>query len=63
MMSALANNGVFELEIIRKYSGGAPSDLLGFRQLRNIDILYTLDSASLLVKLKPRIFQRLLPFE
>jgi hypothetical protein len=28
-----------------------------------IDILYTLDSASLLVKLKPRIFQRLPPFE
>jgi hypothetical protein len=30
---------------------------------RTIDILYTLDSASLLVKLKPRIFQRLPPFE
>jgi hypothetical protein len=29
----------------------------------DIDILYTLDSASLLVKLKPRIFQRLPPFE
>ena len=29
----------------------------------SIDILYTLDSASLLVKLKPRIFQRLPPFE
>jgi hypothetical protein len=29
----------------------------------HIDILYTLDSASLLVKLKPRIFQRLPPFE
>jgi hypothetical protein len=28
-----------------------------------IDILYTLDSASLLGKLKPRIFQRLTPFE
>ena len=28
-----------------------------------IDILYTLDSASLLVKLKPRIFQRSPPFE
>jgi hypothetical protein len=28
-----------------------------------IDILYRLDSASLLVKLKPRIFQRLPPFE
>jgi hypothetical protein len=28
-----------------------------------IDILYKLDSASLLVKLKPRIFQRLPPFE
>jgi hypothetical protein len=28
-----------------------------------IDILYTLDSASLLVKLKPRIFQRFPPFE
>jgi hypothetical protein len=28
-----------------------------------IDILYTLDSASPLVKLKPRIFQRLPPFE
>jgi hypothetical protein len=28
-----------------------------------VDILYTLDSASLLVKLKPRIFQRLPPFE
>ena len=28
-----------------------------------IDILYTLDCASLLVKLKPRIFQRLPPFE
>jgi hypothetical protein len=28
-----------------------------------IDILYTLDSASLLVKLKPRIFQRLPPLE
>ena len=26
-------------------------------------ILYTLDSASLLVKLKPRIFQRLPPFQ
>jgi hypothetical protein len=33
----------------------------GGREL--IDILYTLDSASLLVKLKPRIFQRLPPFE
>jgi regulator of protease activity HflC (stomatin/prohibitin superfamily) len=31
--------------------------------LQPIDILYTLDSASLLVKLKPRIFQRLPPFE
>ena len=31
--------------------------------LCTIDILYTLDSASLLVKLKPRIFQRLPPFE
>ena len=30
--------------------------------LEGIDILYTLDSASLLVKLKPRIFQRLPPF-
>ena len=31
---------------------------------KTIDILYTLlDSASLLVKLKPRIFQRLPPFE
>jgi hypothetical protein len=29
----------------------------------NLDILYKLDSASLLVKLKPRIFQRLPPFE
>ena len=29
-------------------------------QIPAIDILYTLDSASLLVKLKPRIFQRLL---
>ena len=28
-----------------------------------IDILYTLDSASLLGKLKPRIFQRLPSFE
>ena len=28
-----------------------------------IDILYTLDSASLLVKLKRRLFQRLPPFE
>jgi hypothetical protein len=28
-----------------------------------IDILYTLDIAHLLVKLKPRIFQRLPPFE
>ena len=28
-----------------------------------IDILYKLDSASLLVKLKPRLFQRLPPFE
>jgi hypothetical protein len=31
--------------------------------LSSIDILYTLDSASLLVKLKPKIFQRLPPFE
>jgi hypothetical protein len=31
--------------------------------LITIDILYRLDSASLLVKLKPRIFQRLPPFE
>jgi hypothetical protein len=31
--------------------------------LQPIDILYTLDSASPLVKLKPRIFQRLPPFE
>jgi hypothetical protein len=30
---------------------------------RTIGILYTLDSASLLVKLKPQIFQRLPPFE
>jgi hypothetical protein len=29
----------------------------------SIDILCTLDSASLVVKLKPRIFQRLPPFE
>jgi hypothetical protein len=29
---------------------------------QTIDILYTLDSASLLVKLKPRVFQRLPPF-
>ena len=29
----------------------------------HIDILYTLDSASLLVKLKPRLFRRLPPFE
>jgi hypothetical protein len=28
-----------------------------------IDILYTLDSVSVLVKLKPRIFPRLPPFE
>jgi hypothetical protein len=28
-----------------------------------IDILNTLDSASLLVELKPRIFQRFPPFE
>ena len=33
------------------------------QRLETIDILYTLDSASLLVKLKPRIFQRLPPFE
>ena len=32
-------------------------------RIEPIDILYTLDSASLLVKLKPRIFQRLPPFE
>jgi hypothetical protein len=32
-------------------------------KVQTIDILYTLDSASLLVKLKPRIFQRLPPFE
>ena len=32
-------------------------------RLNTIDILYTLDSTSLLVKLKPRIFQRLPPFE
>jgi hypothetical protein len=32
-------------------------------KVRIIDILYTLDSASLLVKLKARIFQRLPPFE
>jgi hypothetical protein len=35
----------------------------GSRYSYTIDILYTLDSASLLVKLKPRIFQRLPPFE
>ena len=33
------------------------------QHVMTIDILYTLDSASLLVKLKPRIFQRLPPFE
>jgi hypothetical protein len=33
------------------------------RSARTIDILYKLDSASLLVKLKPRIFQRLPLFE
>ena len=34
------------------------------RELQSaIDILYILDSASLVVKLKPRIFQRLPPFE
>jgi hypothetical protein len=33
------------------------------QQAIDIDILYTLDSASLLVKLKSRIFQRLPPFE
>jgi hypothetical protein len=34
------------------------------RELVDImNILYTLDSASLLVELKPRIFQRLPPFE
>jgi dTDP-D-glucose 4,6-dehydratase len=32
-------------------------------QVLAINILYTLDSPSLLVKLKPRIFQRLPPFE
>jgi hypothetical protein len=32
-------------------------------KVQTIDILYKLDSASLLVKLKPRIFQRLPPFE
>ncbi len=40
---------------------------LGFRidsfAINTIDILSTLDSASLIVKLKPRIFQRLPPFE
>ena len=30
--------------------------------IRMPDILYRLDSASLLIKLKPRIFQRLVPF-
>jgi hypothetical protein len=37
--------------------------LYNFLELHPIDILYKLDSASLLVKLKPRIFQRLPPFE
>jgi hypothetical protein len=37
--------------------------LFVFRRSLIIDILYTLDSASLLVKLKSRIFQRLPPFE
>jgi hypothetical protein len=32
-------------------------------RVKTIDILHKLDSASLLVKLKPRIFQRLPPFE
>jgi hypothetical protein len=35
----------------------------GAQWVNSIDILYKLDSASLLVKLKPRIFQRLPPFE
>jgi hypothetical protein len=52
----------------RRAAGSIPSrDLkLHFSLLflvRSIDILYILDSASLLVKLKPRIFQRLHPFE
>ena len=33
------------------------------QRLHTIDILYKLDSSSLLVKLKPGIFQRLPPFE
>jgi hypothetical protein len=36
---------------------------MSLHSLSNIDILNALDSASLLVKLKPRIFQRLPPFE
>jgi hypothetical protein len=43
------------LLVIRRYFATICVDI--------IDILYTLDSASLLVKLKPRIFQRLPPFE
>jgi hypothetical protein len=36
---------------------------IGMLDVKFIDISYTLDSTSLLVKLKPRIFQRLPPFE
>jgi hypothetical protein len=45
------------------YTGGHAQEYTGFWCVCDIDILYTLDSASLLVKLKPRIFQRLPPFE
>ena len=38
-------------------------NLCNAKRVGVIDILYTLDSASLLVRLKPRIFQRLPPFE
>ena len=38
-------------------------DICHIFQVGSIDILYTLDSESLLIKLKPRIFQRLPSFE
>ena len=49
------------LEVIGDKGGGNLT--LAYDTVLIIDILYTLDSASLLVKLKPRIFQRLPPFE
>ena len=49
--------------LIRDQNPGHGLQLKPFFRGICIDILYTLDSISLLVKLKPGIFQRLPPFE